>query len=159
MSNGAPMQALEDWAGALLQRLAPAEQQRLALQVAQQLRRSQQKHMRAQQGPDGAAWEPRKAPAQTLRTQRRTLRDTKTGPMMRGLAAAKHLRAQATPTEATVAFADRVQRIARVHHYGETDAVNNPNPPRYDYPARPLLGISDDDLQAITQLLLSHLQS
>ena len=158
MSTGAPLQALEDWAGALLQRLAPAARRRLAMQVAQQLRRSQQKHMRAEQGPDGAAWEPRKAPTQSLRTRRSTLRDTKTGPMMRGLAQAKYLRAQATPTEATVAFADRVQRIATVHHFGETDAVNNPNPPRYDYPARPLLGISDDDLQAITELLLNHLQ-
>ena len=145
------MQALENWAGALLQRLSPVEQQRLALNVARQLRRSQQKNMRAQQGPDGTAWQLRKTPAKTLR-------DAKTGPMMRGLAAAKYLRAQATPSEATVAFADRVQRIARVHHYGETDAVNNPNPPRYDYPARPLLGISDDDLQAITELLLNHLQ-
>ena len=77
---------------------------------------------------------------------------------MRGLAAAKYLRAQATPSEATVSFADRVQRIARVHHYGETDAVNHPDPPQYDYPARPLLGISDADLQAITQLLMKHLQ-
>ena len=77
---------------------------------------------------------------------------------VRGLAAAKYLRAQATPSEATVAFADRVQRIARVHHYGETDAVNHPDPPQYDYPARPLLGISDPDLQATTQLLMKPLQ-
>ena len=151
MSGATSMQALENWAGALLQRLSPVEQQRLALNVARQLRRSQQKNMRAQQGPDGTAWELRKTPAKTLR-------DTKTGPMMRGLAAAKHLRAQATPSEATVSFADRVQRIARVHHYGETDAVNHPDPPQYDYPARPLLGISDSDLQAITQLLMKHLQ-
>ena len=55
MSGATSMQALENWAGALLQRLSPVEQQRLALNVARQLRRSQQKNMRAQQGPDGTA--------------------------------------------------------------------------------------------------------
>ena len=159
-ANADPMQALEQWAGALLARLSPQQSQRLALQIARDLRNRQGRRMRGQKDPEGASWEPRKPPAATLRTKgRRTLREAKTGPMMRGLAQAKFLRAQATPTEATVAFADRVQRIARVHHYGETDAVNWPDPPTYDYPARPLLGLSDADRQRLQDLVLKHLSA
>lgn len=158
VSHPAPLQALEDWAAALLQRLTPQQAQRLALQIARDLRRSQAKRMRAQQAPDGTAWQARKSAPATLRGARqRTLRQGHTGPMMRGLAQAKFLRTQATASEATVAFADRVQRIARVHHWGETDAVNHPNPPLYDYPARPLLGLSDADLQRVRDLVLGHI--
>jgi phage virion morphogenesis protein len=158
VSNAAPLQALEDWAGALLQRLTPQQSQRLALQLARDLRNAQGRRMRAQKSPTGEAWEPRKPPQATLRsTGKRVLREGKTGPMMRGLAQAKFLRAQATPTDATVTFADRVQRMARVHHFGETDAVNHPKPPIYDYPARELLGISDSDLQRLRNRIFKHL--
>lgn len=54
-----------------------------------------------------------------------------------------------------VEFAWRAQRIARVHHFGEIDAVN-PRGPRYDYPARPLLGITPDNADTVRDLLLRH---
>lgn len=111
MSGATSMQALENWAGALLQRLSPVEQQRLALNVARQLRRSQQKNMRAQQGPDGTAWELRKTPAKTLR-------DAKTGPMMRGLAAAKYLRARPVVAEPE---AHRIEHVAEHAREGLQD--------------------------------------
>lgn len=157
---GAPLQAIETWAAALLARLGPAERRRLALRLAQQLRTSNQQRMRAQQAPDGSAWTPRKPQGGKIRsaTGRALRAEAKKGPMMRNLAKAKYLRAQATPNDATVTFVERVQRIARVHHYGENDAVNYPNPPRYDYPARPLLGISEQDYQRIQALLLEHLR-
>ena len=60
MSSPAPnLQALEQWAASLLQRITPAQRQRLLSTVAQHLRRTTENNMRRQQGPDGQAWEKR----------------------------------------------------------------------------------------------------
>lgn len=154
-----PLSAVEDWAAALLERIGPQQRQRLATLLARKLRQQNQSRMRKQVAPDGSAWALRKKPTQTLRHKGNSLRETAQGPMMRKLATAKYLRATGSPNEAVVSFADRVQRIARVHHNGETDAVNFPSPPMYDYPERPLLGLGDTDLQAIQDLIFKHLQS
>lgn len=154
----APLTAVEDWAASLLERIGPRQRAQLAMQLARKLRQSNQQRMRRQEAPDGSAWELRKPPARTLREQGRKLREPKQGPMMRKLAAAKYLRTSATAAEAVVEFADRVQRIAVIHHFGQTGAVNYPNPPMYEYPARPLIGISDDDLQSLQALIFKHLQ-
>ena len=47
-------------AGALLETLQPAQRTRLLRAMAQDLRRTQQARIRAQVGPDGGAWPPRK---------------------------------------------------------------------------------------------------
>ena len=57
---------------------------------------------------------------------------------------------------AVVGFTGRTERIARVHHFGLRDSVK-PGGPEYDYPARPLLGISDDFTKRLQDRLLSHL--
>ena len=56
---------------------------------------------------------------------------------------------------AVVEFMSRAQRIARVHHFGETDAVN-PGGPQYKYPARELLGITEDDASSLRDALMAH---
>ena len=72
------------------------------------------------------------------------------------LRTAKHLKAQATPSEATVAFAGRAERIARVHQFGLEDRVK-PGGPTYRYPVRALLGITDAQVERVRDLVLSHL--
>lgn len=64
--------------------------------------------------------------------------------MFRGLRKVKHLKALADPRAAQVGFAGRVARIARVHSEGLKDRVA-PDGPTYHYPARRLLGWSEDD--------------
>ena len=54
------LRALETWAGALLAKLQPAQRRAINHQVAIDLRRSQAQRIKAQQGPDGAAYPPRK---------------------------------------------------------------------------------------------------
>ena len=54
-----------------------------------------------------------------------------------------------------VEITGRAQRIARVHHFRETDAVN-PGVPQYTYPSLELLGITDDDANALRDALLAH---
>lgn len=52
---------LATWLAPLLQRLSAAERNRLAREVARDLRASQVANIRAQRGPDGEKWEARKS--------------------------------------------------------------------------------------------------
>lgn len=144
---------LATWLQPLLDRLTEAECRKLALDIARELRRENAATIRAQHGPDGEAWAPRK---NALRDQRGRLRKPKDQSMFTRLTGAKHLRAQVEGSDAVVGFAGRTERIARVHHYGLRDSVK-PGGPDYDYPARPLLGISDDFTKRLQDRLLSHL--
>lgn len=51
---------LEDWAGALLSRLSAAERRQLNVSIARDLRRSQQRRIKANRNPDGSAYALRK---------------------------------------------------------------------------------------------------
>ena len=156
----AELQALEAWAAQLLHRLQPVQRRRLLVDVARSLRASNAQRLRAQTGPEGNAWEPRKPPSTALRSQREKLRQKakQRKPMFAKLRQQKHLKARAQGDAAVVEFAGRAQRIARVHHFGETDAVK-PGGPQYRYPARELLGITQDDSDKLRDLLLRHLST
>jgi phage virion morphogenesis protein len=144
---------LEGWLQPLLDRLSDGERRKLALDVARELRRENAATIRAQHGPDGEAWAPRKS---AMREQRGQLRKRNADSMFTKMAGTKHLRAQVEGGDAVVGFVGRTERIARVHHYGLRDRVT-PGGPQYDYPARPLLGISDDFTKRLQERLLSHL--
>lgn len=146
------LQRLETWLAPLLAKLSPAEQRVLSRQLAQRLRRSNQANMAAQQGPDGQAWEPRK---HRSRDRAGKLRQ---GPMFRKLRTVRHLKAIGQDNEAVVAFVGRTADIARVHHYGLRDQVAADGA-SYQYPARPLLGVSDAQMEQITELVLNFLTS
>lgn len=144
------LQQLEHWLAPLLARLQPAQRRQLARDIARELRADNARAMRAQQGPDGQTWEPRKRHS---RDQRGKLRQ---GPMFTRLRAAKHLKARASSDAAVVQFMGRAERIARVHHFGLRDRVK-PGGPLYDYPARPLLGITPAMRERIEARVLEHL--
>ena len=133
------LQRLEDWVAPLLARLSPAERRGLARAVARDLRAANADTMRAQTAPDGSAWEPRK---NKLRDERGRIK--------------QKAKAQATPSEAMVAFAGRAERIARVHQFGLEDRVK-PGGPSYRYPVRELLGITDEQAERVRELVLNHI--
>ena len=54
------LEALETWAAVLLDRLEPGERSKLTRSIGQELRRSQQKRVIAQENPDGSKYAPRK---------------------------------------------------------------------------------------------------
>ncbi len=61
----AELQEVDAWLDALLAELEPAARKRMMRDLAQQLRRSQQKNIRMQRNPDGTAYEPRRVTART----------------------------------------------------------------------------------------------
>ncbi|VUT14777.1 hypothetical protein SB6424_03792 [Klebsiella pasteurii] len=132
----AELQEVDAWLDALLAGLEPAARKRMMRELAQKLRSSQQKNIRMQRNPDGTAYEPRRVTA-------RTKTDRIRRQMFARLRTAKYLKAVASPDSASVEFDNRVQRIARVHHYGLRDRVSRKGP-EVLYAERRLLGVNDE---------------
>ncbi|HFN3768355.1 MULTISPECIES: phage virion morphogenesis protein [Enterobacter cloacae complex] len=136
------LQRVDDWLAALLANLEPAARNRMMRQLAQELRRSQQQNIRLQRNPDGTTFEPRRM---TARSKKGRIKRQ----MFAKLRTTKYLKTAATADSASVQFDGKVQRIARVHHYGLRDRVRR-NGPEARYPARRLLGVNDE-VETITR--------
>lgn len=143
------LEALETWAAVLLDRLEPGERGKLARSIGQELRRSQQKRVIAQENPDGSKFAPRK---------QRNLRG-KQGRVRRKLAmfakirTANHLRVKGDRRAVIVGFTGRVARIARVHQYGLKDKATA-NAPETRYQRREILGLNECDIDSIRNTVL-----
>lgn len=132
----AELQQVDAWLDALLAGLEPAARKRMMRELAQQLRRSQQKNIRMQRNPDGTAYEPRRV---TARTKKGRIRRQ----MFAKLRTTAYLKTAANADSSSVQFNWKVQRIARVHHYGLRDRVSRKGP-EVKYAERRLLGINDE---------------
>ncbi|MCK7081531.1 phage virion morphogenesis protein [Enterobacter bugandensis] len=139
------LQRVDDWLAALLANLEPAARNRMMRQLAQELRRSQQQNIRLQRNPDGTAFEPRRV---TARSKKGRIRRQ----MFAKLRTTKYLKTAATADSASVQFANGVQRIARVHHYGLREKINN-SKKQIKYSPRKLLGINGDVEDLLVNLL------
>lgn len=145
----AELHEVDAWLAALLSQLKPAARKKMLREVARDVRRIQQANITAQRSPDGTAWEPRRVSARS-----------KKGRIRRGMFAklktAKYLKAQAGADAAEVAFIPGVQKLARIHHYGLRDRVSRRGP-IVKYAERPLLGITDETENILSNLLISYL--
>ncbi|MDL4105254.1 phage virion morphogenesis protein [Klebsiella pneumoniae] len=141
------LQRVDDWLAALLANLEPAARNRMMRQLAQELRRSQQQNIRLQRNPDGTAFEARRV---TARSKKGRIKRQ----MFAKLRTTKYLKTAATADSASVQFDGKVQRIARVHHYGLRDRISRKGP-EVKYAERRLLGINDES-EDITRDVLLH---
>lgn len=148
------LRALETWAGALLAKLQPAQRRAINHQVAIDLRRSQAQRIKAQQGPDGAAYPPRKW-RKELKGKKGRIKRQKAA-MFAKIRTAKHLKVKATGDQIEVGFFGRVARIARIHQEG-LEERNLTNGRRYRYPSRKLLGVGKMHINTVRHSLLYHL--
>ncbi|KDW25545.1 phage virion morphogenesis protein [Escherichia coli 2-156-04_S4_C1] len=127
---------MDDWLSALLANLEPAARSRMMRQLAQELRRTQQQNIRMQRNPDGSSYEPRRATARSKKGRIKRQMFTK-------LRTSKYLQTTASADSASVQFEGKVQRIARVHHYGLRDRVSR-HSFKVKYAQRRLLGVNKD---------------
>jgi len=148
------LQRLEEWAGALIAKVQPAQRRQLVRQVANDLRREHARLIALQVAPDGAPYPARKN-RKELRGKSGRIKRQKAA-MFNKLRTNTFLRIQADANQASVGFFGKVARIARVHHEGRQDKVA-PRGPSYKYPARALLGFSGRDLAELRRSLLEHL--
>lgn len=148
------LEALETWAATLLERLEPGARNQLARSIGQELRRSQQKRVIAQQNPDGTKFAPRKH--RNLRGKQGRIR--RKLEMFKKLKNATYLKARGDSNAITVGFTGRIARIARVHQYGLKDRAER-GAPDVQYEQRKLLGFTEAEFDLIRDSLLTHLTS
>lgn len=144
------LKPFDDKLAGLLASLSASGRRKLAGTVAKALRGSQQQHIKQQQAPDGTPYAPRKA--QPIKGKKGRVKRQ----MFQKLRTAKYLKAKGTAEAASVEFVGRVQRMARVHHYGLRDRPSR-NGDDVQYQARPLLGFSDREIKEVEGLLIEHL--
>lgn len=89
-----------------------------------------------QRNPDGSSYEPRRATARSKKGRIKRQMFTK-------LRTSKYLQTTASADSASVQFEGKVQRIARVHHYGLRDRVSR-HSFKVKYAQRRLLGVNKD---------------
>lgn len=133
----------------LIGNLSPQSRKALAVTIAKRLRTSQQQNIKRQQAPDGTPYVPRK-------TQLRSKQGRIKRAMFTKLRTARYLKANGSSNAAVVEFVGRVKRMAEVHHYGLRDrpAVSSPD---VQYEERPLLGVSQKDVELVENTLLMYL--
>lgn len=150
------LRSLESWAGALLAKLQPAQRRAINHKVAIDLRRSQAQRIKSQQAPDGAAYAARKK-RKELRGKNGRIKRQKAD-MFSKIRTARYLKVKATGDQLEVGFFGWVARVAHVHQFGQLDQVGKKGP-AYEYKARNLLGVSDQDRTLIRESLLRHVAS
>lgn len=140
----------DDKLAGLIGALSPASRRKLAVNIAKELRRSQQQRIKQQKAPDGTPYQERKR--QPLRTKSGRIKRA----MFQKLRTSRYMNASSRNDAAVVEFTGKVQRIARIHQFGLKD---RPNPYAQDiqYPGRPLLGIGFGDKWLIDKLVIEHL--
>lgn len=139
---------VDEWLAALLANLEPAARQRMMRELAQELRRTQQNNIRLQRNPDGTGYEARKV---TARTKKGRIKRQ----MFLKLRTAKYLKTAANADSASVQFEGKVQRIARVHHYGLRDRVSKRGP-IIQYSRRCLLGLNGPIKKEVEKFLIYY---
>ncbi|WP_460367270.1 phage virion morphogenesis protein [Pseudomonas sp. Tul1A2] len=148
------LETLEDWAAGLLGQLEPASRNKLARNIGQALRRSQQQRIIAQRNPDSSKYAPRKQ--RNLRGKKgRVKRKVQ---MFQKLRTASFLKVKGDGNSISVGFTGRIARIARVHQYGLKDRAER-GAPDVRYEQRELLGFIDADIDLIRDGLLTHFTS
>ncbi len=143
---------LSAWLTPLLMRLQPAQRAKLAREAAKRMRRTQQQRILVQRNPDGTAFTPRKA--RTLRSKQGRIKAR--AKMFTKLRTARYLKAGGSAAEATVSFAGRISRIARIHQYGLRDRPGK-GMPDVQYAKRELLGFAPGDRDMLSDLVLENL--
>lgn len=145
-----PLESFAERLGALINNLEPPAQKEMARAIAKRLRASQQQNIKRQQAPDGTPFKPRRT--EPVRKKKGRVKRE----MFVKLRTAKYMKAKATNSEASVEFVGKVQRMARVHHYGLRDRPAR-GAKEVQYEARPLLGICESNVYAIEYIIITYL--
>ncbi|WP_442797986.1 phage virion morphogenesis protein [Pantoea vagans] len=135
---------------ALISSLSAPARKEMARSIGRKLRASQQQNIKRQQAPDGTPFKPRKT--QPVRSKKGRIKRE----MFAKLRTAKYMKTQASPNEAVIEFAENVQRMARVHHYGLRDRASKKGN-EVLYISRPLLGIGKTDRNTIEKSIFESL--
>jgi phage virion morphogenesis protein len=149
------LRELEQWLGRIQAGLEPGRRRAAALKLGQAIRRANLLRIGANVEPDGGAMEKRKGSA----NERGRVRRKAGSRMFRRLRLAKAWSIDASADGVEIAPASAaIDKVAAVHHFGETDRVGRLRDGRViraKYPERRLLGLSSDDRALIIETAAS----
>lgn len=147
----------EQWLGRILAGMDPSRRRRATIKLGQELRRANLMRISANVEPDGSAMEKRKASV----NERRRVRRQAGSRMFRRLRLAKAWKVSANEDGVEITPASSaIDRIASVHHFGETDRIGrlrDGRTIRAKYVERRLLGFADSDRFVIMETAESFL--
>ena len=138
---------------ALINNLSPQARRQLTRNIGVALRKSQQERIARQRNPAGSAFEPRKPQKQFGKKQGRIKRKA----MFIKLKTARFLKVRSNANEVTVGFTGSGAAIANIHQYGLTGTVNKKRGIKVQYAQRELLGISEQDLSILNELVIEQI--
>ncbi|UNK60784.1 phage virion morphogenesis protein [Buttiauxella ferragutiae] len=142
----------EDKLAGLIAALSPTARRKMTAEIAKELRTSQQQRIKRQQAPDGTPYAARKR--QPVKGKKGRVKRA----MFTKLRTNRYMKTKGTNDAAVVEFVGRVQRMARVHQEGLRDKPN-----RYSagvqYEERPLLGVSKQNEQLVSEVIINHLNN
>lgn len=140
----------DDKLAGLIAALSPTARRRMAADIAKTLRARQQRRIKTQKAPDGTPYAARKR--QPVKAKKGRVKRE----MFAKLRTSRFMKATAGNDAAVVEFTGKVQRMVNVHQYGLKDKPGrNSKPVQYD--ARPLIGFSDEDRQAVEEIIITKL--
>ncbi|PJD08372.1 phage virion morphogenesis protein [Enterobacter mori] len=128
----------DDKLAGLLASLSPAGRRKLAGEIANELRKSQQQRIKQQKEPDGTPYQARTR--QPLKAKKGRIKRA----MFQRLRTSRYMKASVRNKTAMVEFTSKIQRIAWVHQFGLKDRPT-PQAQAVQYPERQLLGFSYKD--------------
>lgn len=120
----------------LLERVSPANRQKLINKIGRSLKQANQKRMTAQTSPDGQRW------------QARSKSSNGKGKMMKKLKS--QLSIKNSGDELKLGFFGSGGRLANTHHFGLSEQLKSGFA---TYPVRELIGITDEDENTINELV------
>ncbi|HFL5007522.1 TPA: phage virion morphogenesis protein [Escherichia coli] len=152
VGKGGDYASLDALVTGLIESLSPSGRRRLSAELAKRLRQSQQRRVMAQKAPDGTPYAPRQQQSARKKTGRVKRK------MFAKLITSRFLHIRASPEQASMEFyGGKSPKIASVHQFGLSEE-NRKDGKKIDYPARPLLGFTGEDVQMIEEIILAHLE-
>lgn len=140
----------EDKLAGLIAALSPTSRRHMTVEIAKKLRQRQQQRIKSQKSPDGTPYAPRKR--QPIKAKKGRIKRE----MFTKLRTNRFMKAKGDDNAAVVEFTSKVQRIARVHHYGLKDKPGR-NSIAVEYPERKLLGFNNGDTELIEDEIIRML--
>lgn len=135
----------------LLSNVSKPRRRLLYQQIGRELARSQRRRIKAQQNPDGSAYEPRKTPKKGVKGK------IKSGKMFEKITQARFMRLRQENEGVSLGYEGGNAVVARIHQEGLVGRVRKDWHLKVKYASRELLGFTDDDVQMIEDYVVNAL--
>ncbi|WP_443091368.1 phage virion morphogenesis protein [Basfia succiniciproducens] len=137
----------------LLTNISAPRRRLLYQQIGRELARRQRRRIKAQQNPDGSAYEPRKQSKVRSKKPKNRVKDR----MFNKITSPSHLKLKRNNNGLTLGFSGSDAPIANVHQYGLKSRVSDRLAFKVKYAQRELLGFTDEDIEMIEDYVIKAL--